>query len=93
MPNFTGENIMFRALLNRAGVALLVFGLFTGAGTLAQAGEPCCHYKQIVEYFPQQVAYPVQVVRYTDCGKPYYVTVVKYRTIQVAVTRTVKVCY
>ena len=81
-------------LMLTAALALFGFG-FTG--TMAQATDPCCHYKKVVceEYVTvwvtKSVPYEKEIVKSDHCNKPYIVTVTCYKDVQVPVKKCVTV--
>ncbi len=80
---------ILRSLIVAAAVTL---GL-GGAGGLAQACDcpPGYRVETVVTYECRQVPYTVCETRYDDCGRAYQVSVTRYRTVRVAVTRQVLV--
>lgn len=77
----------FRSLVTAAVITLGGF-----ATSQVQAHEPCV-YKTFCTYENRTVPYQAQVTKYDHCGKPYYVTVTRYKTVTVPVHKVVKVCY
>lgn len=73
---------------------LLIASLFGGAPVSVDASEPYrCIWKVITIY--EKVEKPVVhwVLRYDRAGNPYHEKVVSHETIQVPVTRRIKICY
>lgn len=82
---------------------VLAFGLmialsgFAGLGA-ASAGDYChaprvhCGYKTVTVYVEREIAYRTKVVRYTDCGEPYYKWITRYRTIEIPKRIRIKTC-
>jgi hypothetical protein len=80
----------------------VVLGLALLAPASAQASDcapVCCTYKtvvcyrQVTAYESQRLAYTRTVTCYDECGRPYTVSRVYYRDVQVPVTRTVAVTH
>ena len=84
-----------------AALTVAMFGAAGFVGTGSANASDCdvyrpavhCHYKTVTVFVEKEVAYKVKVVRYQECGTPYYTWVTKYRTIKVPVQVRVKSCY
>ena len=84
-----------RSLAFAAVVGLGSFGITSSA----QAGDcytnhyqSSCYYKTIVTYKTVLKPYTCLVTKYTSCGHPYQVEVVKYKRVRVPCTKRVLVC-
>lgn len=84
--------------------AVVTAGLLSFGNASAEAGcrsggiryvsyTPACRYKTVIEYELQTVEYVDYITKYTSCGHPYTVQVVRTKVIEVPVERLVKVCY
>lgn len=84
--------------------AIVTAGLLSFGNASAEAGcrsrgigyvdyTPPCTYKTVIDYELQTVEYVDYVTRYTSCGHPYTVKVIRTKVIEVPVQRLVKVCY
>ncbi|MEO2018060.1 MAG: hypothetical protein ABGZ53_27220 [Fuerstiella sp.] len=77
-----------------ASVALAAC-LAAGAPT-ASAGSchaPRCYYKTVTVYEYVRTPCIHYVTRYDHCGHPYRARLVTWKTVQVPVTKRVRVCY
>lgn len=55
--------------------------------------QPRCYYKDVTVWVPRQISDTIWITVYDDYGCAHRVPKVIYKTIQVPVTKTVKVCY
>jgi hypothetical protein len=83
-------------ILNRILASVVVSSGLALGSTCALATDysrPSYQYKTITVY--ENVRKPVSewVVKYDHCYKPYRVEVVTYRTVKVAVQKTVRIAY
>ena len=91
-PNSRG--VAVKTIIRNLFVAAVVALGIGGVSSLAQACDHCppvYRYETIVTYEYRQVPYTVCETRYDECGRAYTVTVTRYRTVRVAVTRQVLV--
>ncbi len=54
---------------------------------------PPCRYETVIDYEFRTIQYTECITRYTPCGRPYHVHVVRTKVVKVPVERLVKVCY
>lgn len=54
---------------------------------------PPCRYETVIDYEFRRIKYTECITRYTPCGRPYHVHVVRTKLVKVPVERLVKVCY
>jgi hypothetical protein len=68
--------------------------LFSVVMSLAGAASACDYYwKTVTVYIPVEKPVVKCITRYDHCGNPYQIEVVSTRTVNVAVTKQVKVYY
>lgn len=83
-------------------IASVCFAIALTTGFMANAssvyaGDGCyapnCVYKTVTTWVTMSVPYERRVTLYKPCGTPYSVWKTYYRTVEVPVSRRVKVCY
>jgi hypothetical protein len=82
---------MLSRLSGKLAVAVALVGSIFG--TQAQACDPYCTYKRVVVYVQKEVPYQDCITKYDCYGNPQHVYVTRYRTVEVPVTKLVKVCH
>jgi hypothetical protein len=97
----------FKSVLAAAIVSLGVAGLENSAAASHLRGPrvvinhfglppiwtPPCRYETVIDYEFRTIQYTECITRYTPCGRPYHVHVVRTKVVRVPVERLVKVCY
>jgi len=71
----------------------ITLGMGATSVSASDCYHPSYHYKTVTVY--ETVRKPVSewIIKYDHCDKPYRVEVLTYRTVQVAVQKTVRVGY
>ena len=66
----------------------------SGSASASDCGyQPHCYWKTVTVYKTVQRPYIDYITKYRPCGTAYRAKVVRYRSVQVPVTKRVKICY